>query len=65
MRCEAMRAALIRGDNRSARFTVLPEGGHSPHSERATADEVTRLAASFLRGAAAASVDARVEGARS
>ena len=36
---DALRAAL--GDA-SARFAILPEGGHSPHSERATADEVTR-----------------------
>jgi pimeloyl-ACP methyl ester carboxylesterase len=27
---------------------VLPEGGHSPHSERATADAVARLAVRFL-----------------
>jgi pimeloyl-ACP methyl ester carboxylesterase len=32
------------------RFAVLAEGGHSPHSERATADEVTRLADAFIRG---------------
>jgi valacyclovir hydrolase len=31
-----------------ARFEVLPDGGHSPHSERATSDEVTRLAAAFM-----------------
>jgi pimeloyl-ACP methyl ester carboxylesterase len=30
-------------------FEVLPEGGHSPHSERATADEVTQLAERFVR----------------
>ena len=30
-------------------FEVLPEGGHSPHSERATTDEVTRVAQRFLR----------------
>lgn len=29
-------------------FAILPEGGHSPHSECATADEVTQLAARFL-----------------
>jgi pimeloyl-ACP methyl ester carboxylesterase len=32
----------------TARFAVLPDGGHSPHSERATADEVTRIAQTFL-----------------
>jgi pimeloyl-ACP methyl ester carboxylesterase len=31
-----------------ALFEILPEGGHSPHSERATADEVTGLAERFL-----------------
>jgi hypothetical protein len=31
-----------------ARFEILPEGGNSPHSERATADEVTRAAQRFL-----------------
>jgi pimeloyl-ACP methyl ester carboxylesterase len=31
-----------------AELHVLPEGAHSPHSERATADAVTRLAAAFL-----------------
>ena len=31
-----------------ARFEILAEGGHSPHSERATADEVTRLVQRFL-----------------
>ena len=29
-------------------FAVMPEGGHSPHSERATADAVTRAARGFL-----------------
>jgi pimeloyl-ACP methyl ester carboxylesterase len=29
-------------------FAILPEGGHSPHSERATADEVTRVVRSFV-----------------
>ena len=27
---------------------ILPDGGHSPHTERATADEVTRVARQFL-----------------
>jgi pimeloyl-ACP methyl ester carboxylesterase len=44
---EAMRAAL-KGGAGAARFVVLPEGGHSPHSERATADEVTRVAQDFI-----------------
>jgi pimeloyl-ACP methyl ester carboxylesterase len=39
---DAMRAQL------RAEFAILPEGGHSPHSERATADEVTRVAERFL-----------------
>lgn len=40
---DALRAAMRR-----ARFEILAEGGHSPHSERATADEVTRLATHFV-----------------
>ena len=40
---DALRAALNR-----AQFLVLPEGGHSPHSERATAEDVTRVAAEFV-----------------
>jgi pimeloyl-ACP methyl ester carboxylesterase len=43
---DAMRDALARGP--AARVEVLPEGGHSPHSERASADEVTRVAKRFL-----------------
>jgi pimeloyl-ACP methyl ester carboxylesterase len=59
---EALRAALVgaelarpvvvasRGGASSAPTTVVvvPEGGHSPHSERATADEVTRVAKEFI-----------------
>ena len=51
---EALRAALHRPNAASgapthaAQVAILEEGGHSPHSERATADEVTRLAAAFL-----------------
>jgi pimeloyl-ACP methyl ester carboxylesterase len=33
----------------SHEFAILPNGGHSPHSERATADEVTALAEQFIR----------------
>jgi pimeloyl-ACP methyl ester carboxylesterase len=40
---DALRAAL-----RHATFEILPDAGHSPHSERATADEVTRAAQRFL-----------------
>jgi len=29
-------------------FAILPEGGHSPHSERATSDEVTHIAQNFI-----------------
>ena len=43
---DAIRAAIARVG--PARFEVLPEGGHSPHSERATADEVTRLVQRFV-----------------
>jgi pimeloyl-ACP methyl ester carboxylesterase len=41
---DALRAAL----SATASFVVLPEGGHSPHSERATADEVTRVTQAFV-----------------
>lgn len=41
---DALRAAL----GPTAQFEIFPEGGHSPHSERATSDEVTRLAQRFL-----------------
>ncbi len=40
---EAMRRQLPH-----AVFAILDEGGHSPHSERNTADEATRVAAAFL-----------------
>lgn len=47
---EAMREAIgrTRGSAPTAEFAILAEGGHSPHSERATADEVTRAAERFL-----------------
>jgi pimeloyl-ACP methyl ester carboxylesterase len=53
---DALRAALDRGAEalrhiEILRVEILREGGHSPHSERATADEVTRIAAAFVRGA--------------
>jgi pimeloyl-ACP methyl ester carboxylesterase len=40
---DALRASLP-----SARFAIIAEGGHSPHSERLTADEVTDVARRFL-----------------
>jgi pimeloyl-ACP methyl ester carboxylesterase len=49
---DAMRSALRTGaDPRVGppRFAILEEGGHSPHSERSTADEVTRVVVSFVR----------------
>ncbi len=46
---EALRAALGRSPASARhRVAILPEGAHSPHSERATADEVTRVAQLFL-----------------
>jgi len=46
---DAMRDVLTRRAEALRHFEVLPEGGHSPHSERATADEVTQLAERFVR----------------
>jgi len=45
---DAMRDALSRDAPAPRHFAVLAEGGHAPHSERATADEVTGLAQRFL-----------------
>jgi pimeloyl-ACP methyl ester carboxylesterase len=45
---DAMRDALRPGIG-PASFEILAAGGHSPHSERATADEVTRLVESFVK----------------
>jgi pimeloyl-ACP methyl ester carboxylesterase len=42
---DAMRTAL---GGAAAAFTILEGGGHSPHSERATADDVTRVVQAFL-----------------
>jgi pimeloyl-ACP methyl ester carboxylesterase len=47
---DALRAALDRGAQAPRHVEILPEAGHSPHSERATADEVTRIAEAFVRG---------------
>jgi pimeloyl-ACP methyl ester carboxylesterase len=44
-----LRAALERRDGSRNHFVVLTDGGHSPHSERATAEEVTRIALAFLK----------------
>jgi pimeloyl-ACP methyl ester carboxylesterase len=46
---DAMREALSRDTRTLRHFALLPEGAHAPHSERATADEVTALAERFLR----------------
>ena len=46
---EAFRDVLTRRAEALRHFEVLPEGGHSPHSERATADDVTRIAERFVR----------------
>jgi pimeloyl-ACP methyl ester carboxylesterase len=45
---DALRMALESGGRRETTFAILDEGGHSPHSEHATADEVTEAAATFL-----------------
>lgn len=45
---ETHRVVALREAMAAARFEILADGGHSPHSERATADEVTRLAERFV-----------------
>jgi pimeloyl-ACP methyl ester carboxylesterase len=46
---DALRATLDRSPAASQhRIAILPEGGHSPHSERATAGETTAIAREFL-----------------
>ena len=46
---DALRRALEQRPGGPRRqVIVLPDGGHSPHSERTTADEVTRLTREFL-----------------
>ena len=56
---DALRAALVSGDRSAAEFAIFEEGGHSPHSERATADAVTRAAAGFLARISDPAVPAR------
>jgi pimeloyl-ACP methyl ester carboxylesterase len=46
---DAMRDALSRDTRALRQFALLPEGGHAPHSERASADQVTEIAERFLR----------------
>jgi pimeloyl-ACP methyl ester carboxylesterase len=40
--------ALMASLGPAASLVLLPEGGHSPHSERATADDVTRHAVQWM-----------------
>jgi valacyclovir hydrolase len=47
-RTEPGELEALRNSMGPALVEVLAEGGHSPHSERATADDVTRIVASFL-----------------
>jgi pimeloyl-ACP methyl ester carboxylesterase len=52
---DALRQSVMIAEQRRHRgnvVRVLPDGGHSPHSERSTADEVTRIAQTFLSGIA-------------
>jgi pimeloyl-ACP methyl ester carboxylesterase len=49
---EAMRAALERAAARRSvpcSFAIFEEGGHSPHSERPTAEAVTKAALTFIQ----------------
>jgi pimeloyl-ACP methyl ester carboxylesterase len=57
---DALRAQLT-----TAQFAVLADGGHSPHSERATADEVTSVAREFLTRVASPAGPPDWTGARS
>ena len=50
---EALEHALEKCPGRR-QFVILAEGGHSPHSEPATADNVTRIAAAFVDRASGA-----------
>ena len=46
---DALRRALEPQPSRSRRqVIVLADGGHSPHSERSTADDVTRISREFM-----------------
>jgi len=56
---DALRAALESGHRSAAEFALFEEGGHSPHSERGTADAVTRAAADFLARVSHPAVPAR------
>ena len=47
---QALRGAPTAVSDRPAQFAVLADGGHSPHNERATADEVTRAASRWIAG---------------
>jgi pimeloyl-ACP methyl ester carboxylesterase len=47
-RTEAGELDALRRALPGAAFAILPDGGHSPHSERATADDVTHLLRRFL-----------------
>jgi pimeloyl-ACP methyl ester carboxylesterase len=47
---QALHGAPTAVSDRPAQFAVLADGGHSPHSERATADEVTRVASRWIAG---------------
>jgi pimeloyl-ACP methyl ester carboxylesterase len=40
----------IEALGRAAQTVILPAGGHSPHSEPATAGDVSRLARAFIDG---------------
>jgi len=46
---DRFREVLTRRAATLSHFEVVAEGGHSPHSERATADKVTQVAERFVR----------------
>lgn len=51
-RTEPGELEALRSRMPHARFAIVEQGGHSPHSERLTADEVTRIAREFIDGVA-------------
>jgi len=56
---DALTTTLRRRTGAKTDVLVMADGGHSPHSERATADEVTAAASAFCAAVIAASIAPR------